>query len=113
MARPVWRGTISFGLVNVPVKAFSAVRDHDVHFHQLEKRSGSRIRNKKVAEKSGKEVDSDDIAMGFEVGKGRYVTFDKDELRELKPASTRAIEVSDFVDLTEIDPIYYERTYWL
>jgi DNA end-binding protein Ku len=100
-------------LVNVPVKTYSAVRDHDVHFHQLEKRSGSRIRNKKVSEKSGKEVDADDIEMGFEIGKGRYVTFDKDELRELKPASTRAIEITDFVDLGDIDPIYYERTYWL
>jgi DNA end-binding protein Ku len=113
MARPVWRGTISFGLVNVPVKSYSAVRDHDVHFHQLDKRSGSRIRNRKVAEKSGREVDDDDIEMGFEVKQGRYVTFDKDELRELKPASTRAIDVTDFVDLADIDPIYYERTYWL
>jgi DNA end-binding protein Ku len=113
MARPVWRGTISFGLVNVPVKAHTAVRDHDVHFHQLEKKSGSRIRNKKVSEKSGREVDTDDIEMGFEVRKGRYVTFDKDELRELKPASTKAIEVSDFVEIDDIDPIFYERTYWL
>jgi DNA end-binding protein Ku len=113
MGRPVWRGSISFGLVNVPVKAYTAVRDHDVHFHQLEKKSGSRIRNRKVAEKSGKEVDADDIEMGFEIRKGRYVTFDKDELQDLKPASTKAIEVTDFVALDEIDPIYYERTYWL
>ena len=113
MARPVWRGSISFGLVNVGVKAYTAVRDHDVHFHQLEKRSGSRIRNRKVAEKSGKEVEADDIEMGFELGKGRYVTFDKDELNELKPESTKAIEVTDFVGLDDIDPIYYERTYWL
>ncbi len=113
MGRPVWRGSISFGLVNVPVKAYTAVRDHDVHFHQLEKKSGSRIRNRKVAEKSGKEVDADDIEMGFEIRKGRYVTFDKDELQDLKPASTKAIEVTDFVALDDIDPIYYERTYWL
>jgi DNA end-binding protein Ku len=113
MGRPVWRGSISFGLVNVPVKAYTAVRDHDVHFHQLEKKSGARIRNRKVSEKSGKEVDADDIEMGFEIKKGRYVTFDKDELKALKPASTRAIEVTDFVALDEIDPIYYDRTYWL
>lgn len=113
MARPIWTGSISFGLVNVPVKAFSAVRDHDVHFHQLEKRSGARIRNRKVSEKSGKEVDSDEIEMGFEVRKGRYVTFDKAELKELRPASTKAIDITDFVALAEIDPIYYERTYWL
>ena len=113
MARAVWSGAVSFGLVNVGVKAFSAVHDHDVHFHQLEKRSGSRIRNKKVSEKSGREVDTDDIEMGFEVRKGRYVTFEKDELRDLKPASTKAIEVSDFVEIDDIDPIFYERTYWL
>ena len=113
VARPIWSGTITFGLVNIPVKAYPAVRDHDVHFHQLQKRTGSRIRHRKVAEKSGKEVEPADIEMGFEVGKGRYVTFDKDELDELRPESTRAIEVSDFVALDEIDPIYYERTYWL
>jgi DNA end-binding protein Ku len=113
MARPVWSGTISFGLVNVPVKAFTAVRDHDVHFHQLDKKSGSRIRYKKVTEKSGREVDADQIEMGFEVSDGRYVTFDKKELEELRPTSTRAIEVSDFVALGDVDPIYYERTYWL
>ena len=113
MARPVWTGSISFGLVNVPVKAHTAVHDHDVHFHQLEKRSGARIRNRKVSEKSGKEVDADDIQLGFEIRKGRYVTFDKEEVKALKPASTRAIEVTDFVALADVDPIYYDRTYWL
>ena len=113
MARPVWSGVISFGLVSVPVKAYPAVRDHDVHFHQIDKRSGSRIRNRKVAAKSGKEVDPADIEMGFETGKGRYVTFDKGELDELRPASTRAVEVTDFVSLEDVDPIYYQRTYWL
>jgi DNA end-binding protein Ku len=109
----VWSGTISFGLVNVPVKAYTAVRDHDVHFNQLDKRSGARIRNKKVSEKTGREVESDDIELGFEIRKGRYLTFDKGELEELKPESTRAVEVTDFVDLEAVDPIYYERTYWL
>ena len=113
MARPVWTGSISFGLVNVPVKAYTAVRDHDVHFNQLEKKTGARIRNRKVSEKTGKEVDADDIEMGFEIRKGRYVTFDKGELDELKPESTKAVEVTDFVDLEAVDPIYYERTYWL
>lgn len=112
-ARPIWTGSISFGLVNVPVKAYSAVRDHDVHFHQLDKKSGSRIRNRKVAESSGKEVRADDIELGYEVRSGRYVTFDKDELQELRPASTKAIDITDFVALADIDPIYYERTYWL
>jgi DNA end-binding protein Ku len=113
MARPVWTGTISFGLVNVPVKAYTAVRDHDVHFHQLEKGTGARIRNRKVSEKTGEEVEPDDIEMGYEVRKGRYVTFDRDELEDLRPASTRSIEVTDFVSIDDIDPIYFERTYWL
>jgi DNA end-binding protein Ku len=113
MARPVWSGSISFGLVNVPVKAFTAVRSHDVHFHQLEKGTGARIRNQKISEKTGKPVDGDDIEMGFEVRKGRHVTFDNGELADLKPESTKAVEVSDFVALEDIDPIYYERTYWL
>ena len=113
MPRPMWSGTISFGLVNVPVKAYTAVRDHDVHFNQLDKRSGARIRNKKVSEKSGREIDNKDIEMGFEIRKGRYVTFDKGELDELRPASTKTIEVTDFVPLEEVDPIYFERTYWL
>ena len=113
MARAIWSGSITFGLVSVPVKAFSAVRDHDVHFHQLEKGTGSRIRNVKVSEKSGDPVDKDDIELGFEIRSGRYVTFEKGEIDELRPDSTRMVEVSDFVDLTDIDPIYYERTYWL
>jgi DNA end-binding protein Ku len=113
MARPVWTGSISFGLVNVPVKAFTAVRDHDVHFHQLDAATGARIRNRKVDEQSGKEVDADDIEMGFEVRPGRYVTFGKDELKALRPKSTQSIEITDFVALADIDPIYYERTYWL
>jgi len=113
MARPIWTGTITFGLVNVPVKAFTAVRDHDIHFHQLDKKSGARIRYEKVSEKTGREVDADDIEMGFEISEGRHVTFDKKELEELRPASTRMIEVTDFVALDDIDPIYYERTYWL
>ena len=113
MARPIWKGTISFGLVNVPVEAHTAVRDHDVHFHQLDKRSGSRIRNRKVAESTGREVDKEHIALGFEISSGRYVTFDRKELEKLKPQSTRTIEVTDFVPLEQIDPIFYERTYWL
>src|SRR5262249_28125823 len=113
MARPLWSGSISFGLVNVPVKAYTAVRDHDVHFHQVDKKSGSRIRHRNVSESSGREVKEDDVEMGFEVSKGHYVTFDKDELRALRPASTKAIEVDEFVALEDIDPIYYERTYWL
>ena len=84
MARSLWTGSISFGLVNVPVKAFTAARDHDVHFHQLDKKSGARIRYRKVSEATGKEVDSDDIALGYETKSGKYVTFDEKELDALR-----------------------------
>lgn len=109
----MWSGAISFGLVNIPVQAFTAVREHTVHFNQLDKGSGSRIRYDKVSEKSGKKVDSDEIELGYQVNEGRYVVVQPEELADLRPRSTRTIEVSDFVDLAAIDPIYYNRTYWL
>src|SRR4051794_24757415 len=113
MARAVWSGAISFGLVAVPVKAYSAIHDHTVHFHQLEKGTGARIHYEKVSGKSGKPVDSDDIERGCELTKGNYVIVDPDELADLRPESTRTIDISDFVALDEIDPVYYEHTYWL
>jgi len=112
MPRAVWNGSISFGLVSIGVRAHSAVSDHDVKFHQLD-REGSRIRYRKVSEVTGEEVDKDDIQMGFETSKGEYVVFEKGELNELRPTMTRTIEVEDFVDLDEIDPVYFNRTYWL
>lgn len=113
MARAIWSGSISFGLVSVPVKAFSAVRDHSVHFNQLEKKTGARINYKKVSDKTGKEVPGDQIESGYEIASGKYVVVEDDELEKLRPRTSRTIDISDFVDLHEIDPIYYERTYWL
>src|SRR4051794_21170922 len=113
MARAIWSGSISFGLVSVPVKAFSAVRDHSVHFNQLEKGTGARINYKKVSDKTGEEVDSGDIESGYEVSSGKYVVVEDEELEQLRPRTSRTIDVADFVELSEIDPIYYERTYWL
>jgi DNA end-binding protein Ku len=113
MPRPIWSGTISFGLVNVPVKAYTAVHDHTVHFHQLEKSTGARIRYEKVSGKSGRKVPDDKIEKGYEISKGHYVVVDADELEELRPRSTKAIEITDFVELAAVDPIYYENTYWL
>jgi DNA end-binding protein Ku len=112
MPRSIWSGSISFGLVNVPVKAYTAVRDHSVHFHQLDPK-GSRIKYEKVSQKTGKEVEADEIKLGFEVSKGNYVELTKDEVEEMQPASTKSIEIGDFVDLAEIDPIFYDHTYWL
>ena len=113
MPRATWSGSISFGLVNVPIKAYTAVRDHTIHFHQLEKKSGARVEYRKVSSKSGHELDADDIEKGYEVTKGKYVVIDEDEFDQLRPRSTRTIDVTDFVELAAIDPIYYENTYWL
>jgi len=112
MPRAIWSGAISFGLVNVPVKAYTAVRDHSVHFHQLDAK-GSRIKYEKVSSKTGKEVEADDIKLGFEASKGHYVELTKAEVEEMQPASTKTIEIGDFIDLAEIDPIFYDHTYWL
>src|SRR4051812_33278705 len=111
--RAIWSGSISFGLVNIPVKAYSAVRDHTVHFHELQKGTGTRVRHKKVSERTGKEIENKNIELGYEVSSGNYVTVDPDELAALRPRTTRVIDISDFVSLDDIDPIYYERTYWL
>lgn len=113
MARGVWTGSITFGLVSVGVKALTAVRSHDVHFHQIEKGTGSRIGNQKISKETGEPVDSDDIELGYEISKGNHVVFDPSEVDELRPRSTRVLSVSDFVDLASIDPVYFERTYWL
>ncbi len=113
MARAIWSGSISFGLVNVPIKVYSAVREHTVHFHQIERGTGSRIRYEKVSEQSGQEVATKDIELGYELAKGRLVTVDPADLTELQPRTTKTIDISDFVDLSEIDPVYYNRSYWL
>ena len=113
MAHQVWRGSIAFGLVNVGVRAFSAVTDHKVRFHQIDRATGSRIGYEKVAKATGEPVAKEDIDLGYELDSGEYVTFRKEEIDELKPSSTRSVEISEFVDLASIDPVYYERTYWL
>jgi DNA end-binding protein Ku len=112
MPRSIWTGAISFGLVNIPVKVFSAIREHDVRFHQLAP-DGSRIHNKRVSEKTGRAVEFKDIKKGYETSKGKVVVFEHDELDKFAPTTTKTIEIEDFVALEEIDPIYFARTYHL
>jgi DNA end-binding protein Ku len=113
MPRAIWSGSISFGLVNVPVKLYSAVHSQGLSFHQFEEGTNARVRNKRVSEKTGKEVAYDDIVKGYEVKKGQYVMVEPDELAEFNPRTTRTIEIEDFVALADIDPIYYDNTYFL
>ena len=113
MPRSIWTGAISFGLVNVPVKLFSATEDKDIHFNQFQKDTGERIRYQRVAEKSGDEVEYEDIVKGYEISKGKYVMVTPEELESVEPGKTRTIEIEDFVSLDEVDPIYFEKTYYL
>jgi DNA end-binding protein Ku len=109
----IWTGSISFGLVTVPVRMISATRSLDVRFHQLEEGTGARIRYRRVSEQSGEEVPNERIAKGYEVEPGRYVVVEGEELASLKPKASRQIEIEDFVDLSDIDPVYFEQPYYL
>lgn len=113
MPRAIWSGSVSFGLVNVPVRLFNATRDKDVHFHQLDEKSGSRIRYRKVSEKTGREVPEERIVSAYELDDGNYVTLTDEEMDAVEPERTHTIDIEDFVALEEIDPIQVDRTYWL
>jgi DNA end-binding protein Ku len=112
MARAIWSGAISFGLVNIPVKLFSAVSKKTVRFHQIDAESGARVRQKRVGP-DGEEIPYEQIVKGYEIGPDRYVMISPEELEALEPQKTRTIDIEDFVDLDEIDPIYYDHPYYL
>jgi DNA end-binding protein Ku len=113
MARSIWSGALSFGLVNVPVKLYSAVSRKTVRFHQLNQETGNRIAQKRVDAQTGDEVAYESIVKGYELGRDRYVVVRPDELDALDPARTRTIDIEDFVDLEQIDPVYYDHPYYL
>ena len=113
MPRPIWSGAISFGLVNVPVKVFSATSSKDVRFHQLDGKSKSRIKQKRVSVATGEEVPYEDLIKAYEIAPDNYVTVTPEELEALDPKASKTIDIEDFVDLDQIDPVYYERPYYL
>lgn len=113
MPRSMWRGSVTFGLVHIPVQMFSAVQDKTVRFHRLTEDGGCRLRTKLYCPDSGKEYDFGQAARGFEVAPDQYVLIDDEELASLRPEAGHAIEIQDFVSLDEIDPVYYERPYYL
>lgn len=113
MPRPIWSGAISFGLVSVPVKLFSAVNRKSVHFNQIDSRTGSRIKYQKVSAADGAEVPGEAIVKGYELPSGQYVLIDDAELGGLDPEASRTIEIEEFVDLEEIDPIFYDNAYYV
>ena len=109
----MWSGAISFGLVNVPIKLYSAVSKKTVRFHQLNGETGSRIQQKRVDATTGEEVPYESLVKGYELTKDRYVVINPDELDALDPEKSRTIDIEDFVDLAEIDPVYYDHPYYL
>ncbi|HET6867569.1 MAG TPA: Ku protein [Solirubrobacteraceae bacterium] len=113
MARAIWSGAISFGLVNVPVKLYTATSPKTVRFNQLSSKTGARIRQKRVDPTTDEEVPYEDIVKGYEITPDRFVTITNEELEALDPKATRTVDIEEFVDLVEIDPIYYDHNYYL
>ncbi|HEX2065642.1 MAG TPA: Ku protein, partial [Candidatus Thermoplasmatota archaeon] len=111
--RTIWKGSISFGLVNIPVKVVGAISPKDIKFNLLHGKDGGRIRFRRTCSSDGQEVPQEEIVKGFDLGGGQYVTFTDEELKAIDPESTRTIDVLDFVPLEEIDPAYFDKPYYL
>ncbi|HXH21443.1 MAG TPA: Ku protein [Dehalococcoidia bacterium] len=113
MPRPLWKGAISFGMVTIPVKLYSATDEKDVRFNQLHRTDHSRIRQKIFCAEEDIELDRDDIVKGYQIAPGQYVVLEDEDFDKVPVSTTRTIEIAQFVDLSEIDPIYYQKTYYL
>jgi DNA end-binding protein Ku len=113
MARATWSGFLSFGLVSIPVGLFSATADQTIHFNQLHRGTSHRVRYKKLDEETGEELTNDDVVNGFPLGGGEYVVVTREEMAEVAPGKSELIEIQDFVDLEEIDPIFFRQSYYL
>ncbi len=113
MARAIWTGAINFGLVSIPVGLYSATEDHTIGFHQFQRGTADRIRYQRVNARTGKEVDYADIVKGRDIGGGDFVIVEPDELEAIAPGRSRSIDITSFVCLDEIDPVYFQKTYWI
>ncbi|MFJ9824281.1 Ku protein [Streptomyces sp. NPDC101160] len=112
MARPVWTGVVSFGLVSLPSALYTATDSHTIRFHQLQRGTADRIRNKRINERTGDEVDLGEIVKGYDTGE-QYVIVEPAELDDIAPGRSKAIEITGFVDLDAVDPIFFDKTYYL
>jgi DNA end-binding protein Ku len=113
MAHAIWNGTINFGLVTIPVKLFTAVRENELHFNQLHSKDKGRIHYKRVCDACGKDVPWEDIAKGYEYEKGDYIVLTDEDLKQANVEATQSIDIVQFVELTEIDPKFFEKPYYL
>src|SRR5215213_4889373 len=112
MPRSIWKGSISFGLVNIPVGLYSAETRDEIHFKLLDKKTMSPIHYKRVSEESGKEVAWEEHVRGYEYEKGKFVVLSDEDLKRAAPEATQTIDISDFVDLEDIDPLYFDKPYY-
>src|SRR5918999_465278 len=113
MARAIWKGSISFGLVNIPVGLYSAESRDEIHFKLLDRRNMSPIRYKRVNEESGREVPWEETVRGYEFAEGKYVALTDEDLKRAAPEATQTIDITDFVDLDEVSPLYFDKPYYL
>ena len=113
MARSIWNGTITFGLIAVPIKVHSATESHTIHFHQVHEKDGARIKQRRICSKEDKEVPYKEVAMGYEVRDDEFVMLDKEEIDAAAGDGSRTIELEQFVDRAQVDPVFYARTYYL
>jgi DNA end-binding protein Ku len=113
MPRAIWNGSISFGLVNIPIKLYNAVSRKNVSFHQIDANTGARIKMQRVSSKTGEEVPFEQIVKGYELSPDRYVLVEPQELDALDPESSHSIDIEEFVDLAEIDPIFFDAAYYV
>jgi DNA end-binding protein Ku len=113
MPRSIWNGTITFGLIAVPIKVHSATESHTIHFHQVHAEDGARIKQKRICSKEDKEVPYDEVAMGYELRGGEFVLLDKDEIKAAAGDRSHTIGLEQFVDPNQVDPVFYDRTYYL
>ena len=113
MPRAIWTGSISFGLVNVPVRMYSAISENDLRFHLIHEPDGGRIGYQKICKSEGEPVPDEEIVKGFEFEKDEFVVLEDEDFEAARTEGVKTIELSDFVPYDEIDPIYFERTYFL
>lgn len=111
--RSMWNGTITFGLVNIPVGMYPATKENQVSFHLLHKKDCGRIKNQRVCTECGEVLDYDELVKGFEYEKGEYVTLTEEDLKKVKPEATETITICGFVELNDIDPVYFDNPYYL
>jgi DNA end-binding protein Ku len=111
--RSIWNGTITFGLVNVPIKLYTAVESKTVHFREVHAKDGAQIEHRRICPKEDREVDYDDVVKGYEVSPDRYVVLDKDEIKAAAGDRGKVVHLTEFVDAAEIDPVFYDRTYYV